>query len=41
MGAFKWKSLGLDYPLDHMEPPTEAQVKMALDIFRRAGCRAR
>jgi pyruvate formate lyase activating enzyme len=41
MGAFKWKSLGLDYPLDHREPPTEAQVKMALDIFRRAGCRAR
>jgi pyruvate formate lyase activating enzyme len=41
MGAFKWKSFGLDYPLDHMEPPTEAQVKMALDIFRRAGCRAR
>ena len=28
MGAFKWKSLGLDYPLDDMEPPSEAQVKM-------------
>jgi pyruvate formate lyase activating enzyme len=41
MGAFKWKSLGIDYPLDHSHPPTEAQVKMALDIFRRAGCRAR
>ena len=41
MGAFKWKSLGVDYPLDHTQPPTDAQVKMALDIFRQAGCRAR
>jgi pyruvate formate lyase activating enzyme len=41
MGAFKWKSLGIDYPLDHIPPPSEAQVQMALDIFRRAGCRAR
>jgi pyruvate formate lyase activating enzyme len=39
MGAFKWKSLGLDYPLDDMAPPSETQVKMAVDIFRRAGCR--
>lgn len=41
MGAFKWKSLGLDYPLDDMVPPSEAQVRMAVDIFRRAGCRVR
>jgi pyruvate formate lyase activating enzyme len=41
MGAFKWKSLGLDYPLDEMEPPSETQVRMAYDIFRRAGCRVR
>jgi pyruvate formate lyase activating enzyme len=41
MGAFKWKSLGLDYPLDELAPPSEAQVRMALDIFRRAGCRVR
>ena len=41
MGAFKWKSLHIDYPLDKTHPPSEAQVKMALDIFRRAGCRAR
>jgi len=41
MGAFKWKSLGLDYPLDDMAPPSETQVKMAVDIFRRAGCRVR
>jgi pyruvate formate lyase activating enzyme len=41
MGAFKWKSLGLDYPLDDMAPPSETQVKMAVDIFRQAGCRVR
>jgi pyruvate formate lyase activating enzyme len=41
MGAFKWKSLGLDYPLADTSPPTEEQVKMALDIFRQAGCNAR
>jgi pyruvate formate lyase activating enzyme len=41
MGEFKWKSLGLKYPLADTHPPTEAQVKMALDIFRQAGCKAR
>jgi pyruvate formate lyase activating enzyme len=41
MGAFKWKALGLEYRLADTNPPTEAQVKMALDIFRQAGCRAR
>jgi pyruvate formate lyase activating enzyme len=41
MGAFKWKSLSLEYPLSDTQPPSEAQVKMALEIFRQAGCRAR
>lgn len=41
MGAFKWKALGIEYKLDHVPPPTETQVTAALDIFRRAGCRAR
>jgi pyruvate formate lyase activating enzyme len=41
MGAFKWTPLGLDYPLADTHPPTEAQMKMALDIFRHAGCRVR
>ena len=41
MGAFKWKSLGLDYPLDGLAPPSETQVRMAHDVFRRAGCRVR
>jgi pyruvate formate lyase activating enzyme len=41
MGEFKWKSLGLDYQLATTEPPTPEQVRGALDIFRRAGLRAR
>ena len=41
MGAFKWKSLGLDYKLADTEPPTPEQVRVALDIFRQAGCNAR
>jgi pyruvate formate lyase activating enzyme len=41
MGEFKWKSLGLDYRLEATPTPTGEQVRAALDIFRRAGCRAR
>jgi pyruvate formate lyase activating enzyme len=41
MGAYKWKTLGLDYELGQTPLPTDAQVQMALDIFREAGCRAR
>jgi pyruvate formate lyase activating enzyme len=41
MGAFKWKTLGLDYRLAATPTPTESQVRAALDIFRAAGCRAR
>jgi pyruvate formate lyase activating enzyme len=41
MGAFKWKSLGLDYKLADTPTPTEEQVQTALGIFRAAGCRAR
>ena len=36
MGAFKWKSLGLDYKLDNTPTPTEAQVSGgAGDLPRR------
>jgi hypothetical protein len=41
MGEFKWKSLGLDYRLEATTTPTGEQVRAVLDIFRRAGCRAR
>jgi pyruvate formate lyase activating enzyme len=41
MGAFKWKTLGLDYKLGETPIPTEQQVHTALEIFRAAGCRAR
>lgn len=41
MGAFKWKSLGLDYKLDKTPPPEPSQVQAALQIFRSFGCRAR
>jgi pyruvate formate lyase activating enzyme len=41
MGAFKWKTLGLDYKLADTPTPTAAQVQAALEIFRSAGCRAR
>ena len=40
MGAFKWKTLGLDYKLADTLTPTESQIQAALDIFRAAGCRA-
>jgi pyruvate formate lyase activating enzyme len=39
MGAFKWKSLGLDYKLEHTPVPTREQVDAATAVFRRAGCR--
>ena len=41
MGEFKWKSLGIDYRLASTPVPTEEQVRVTLDLFRRAGCRAR
>lgn len=41
MGEFKWKALGLDYRLADARPPSDTQMQAALEIFRRAGCRAR
>jgi pyruvate formate lyase activating enzyme len=41
MGAFKWKAMGIDYPLDHTPVPTPQQVQAAIAIFRQAGCNAR
>jgi pyruvate formate lyase activating enzyme len=40
MGRFKWKELGLDYTLDHVEPPTAERVERTLSAFRAAGLEA-
>ena len=37
MGRYKWERIGLDYQLDHTEPPTNDQVAEAVAIFRAAG----
>ncbi len=41
MGSFKWKSLGLDYPLADKAAATREQAQSAIEIFLNAGCRAR
>ena len=41
MGAFKWKSLGLDYELEDSPMPSPKIVERVLAQFRDAGCRAR
>ena len=42
MGAFKWKSLGLDYQLADTPTPTRAQVQTALrDLPRGPAAAAR
>jgi pyruvate formate lyase activating enzyme len=41
LGAFKWKSLGLDYELSDTATPTPALVARVLEQFREAGCQAR
>jgi pyruvate formate lyase activating enzyme len=33
LGVYKWHTLGLKYPLEHVEPPTEEVVKMATSIL--------
>ena len=39
MGRDKWSSLGLDYELDGVEPPTAEQVERVRDQFRELGLR--
>ena len=41
MGSFKWKSMGLDYQLADKQTAGPELKQKALEIFRRAGCRAR
>jgi pyruvate formate lyase activating enzyme len=41
LGAFKWKALGLDYPLAETPPAPPELVERVIGQFRDAGCRAR
>jgi pyruvate formate lyase activating enzyme len=41
LGAFKWKALGLDYPLVETPPAPPELVARVVGQFRDAGCRAR
>jgi pyruvate formate lyase activating enzyme len=35
LGVYKWETLGLDYPIKEVEPPSEAQVKEAYQILTK------
>jgi len=41
LGAFKWKAMGLDYPLADTNAPSKELVDRVLGQFRAAGCRVR
>ena len=40
LGRFKWHKLGIDYPLEHTEPPTADAVEQAIRLFRAEGLTA-
>jgi pyruvate formate lyase activating enzyme len=40
MGLFKWKELGLEYALPHVQPPSSDAVEQASAAFRAAGLQA-
>lgn len=41
LGEYKWQSLGLDYQLNAVEPPTEASVRAVSEQFRARGLHVR
>jgi pyruvate formate lyase activating enzyme len=40
MGKYKWKQLGIDYTLEHVDPPDQALVEDVVEVFRAAGLHA-
>jgi pyruvate formate lyase activating enzyme len=40
MGRFKWQTLGLEYALDGVTPPSLAAVERVCAVFRASGLRA-
>jgi pyruvate formate lyase activating enzyme len=40
MGQFKWKQLGIRYPLEHAVAPTAASLEQACSVFRAEGLEA-
>lgn len=41
LGSFKWKALGLEYPMAEGTAPSPVTVERVRDQFRSAGCRVR
>jgi pyruvate formate lyase activating enzyme len=37
MGKYKWKQLGMDYTLEHVDPPEMDAIERAIQVFRAAG----
>jgi pyruvate formate lyase activating enzyme len=40
MGRFKWKRLGIEYPLEQVQPPSQESVERVCAQFRKAGLKA-
>ncbi|OJG37710.1 hypothetical protein RV01_GL001163 [Enterococcus dispar] len=36
MGKYKWQEMGLKYPLEGIEPPTETRIKNAKELLHVA-----